>query len=584
MVYVKLGLTLFFLFMSVAQANTYDWVKTHVNKFWYDQYFEKCNPTSTNQSSKFTPSSTSHCSRLSPIQNETPELISELKEATFFDAALGDQALTNQCEFDYWSRLSTTKNVEANNLQIQANQKLRSQFKNLKTQLKNFPESTKNVESSTEAQIQIINELTIQSLKIAELRKEINNIAATSPVFSLTRDTTAKEKILQIENQIKVIESSMLFSEDQTIKDYINAVILPKINDYYKMGKQPDLEELKNYFLTDATDSFQKRVVETKLKSSSNQQMNYAKIDGNYKDNYKFKVQSVQSGAGSRLLNQSVNQNTEFSSLQCELESKYGKGEQVADTTNTIIISGITAAFGGASFAMAKLSQIGIVSLRAAKLASTLSLTVNGTISATMLAEGITDACFENQFGQSGQTMCSRSEDQLKKSPKNQISAEVAQSNCLKDLGLSAIAGIVSYKSFVNYKKLQKEKQLMDLGMKSKYEEIISNLHNNAELAKSDRNKIITELNKSIKISSQEGFPKDSFIQAMAKDNPEDLYMALKQINSDQSGKTWAEKVKKWLERNGLKGKEAKEMESCLIDQGPKVVSFCPFDKAHQNL
>lgn len=584
MVYLKIGLTLLVFFVSGAQANTYDWMKTRVNKFWYDQYFEKCTPTSANQSSKFVPNSMSHCSRLSPIENETPELNSELKEATFFDAALNDQAVTNQCEFDYWSRLSTTPNDQTNNEQKKANQKLRSQFKSLNTQLKDFSNSTKNVDSAKEAQAQIIAELTNQSLKISELRKEINTIAATNPVFSITGDTRARDKIIQIENQIKVIESSMVFSEDPTVKDYVNAIILPKINDYHKLGQKPDLEEIKNYLLTDKTNSFQNFVVEAKLKSSSKQQMNYAKIDGNYKDNYNFKVQSVQHGAGSRMLNQSANQNTEFSSLQCELESKYGKGEKAADTANTIIISGITAVFGGATFALAKLAQIGIVSLRAAKFASALSSAVNGTISATMLAEGITDACFENHFGQNGQSMCARAEGQLQKSIKDQVSAEIAQSNCLKDLGLSAIAGIVSYKSFVTYQKLQKEKQLVDLGVKSKYEEIISNLNNNSELVKSDRSKIIAELNKSVKISSQEGFPRDSFIQAMAKENPEDLYMALKQINSDQTGKTWAEKVRKWLERNGVKGKEAKEMESCLIDQGSKVVSFCPFDKAQQKL
>lgn len=571
---------LLFLF-TFAHANSYDWIKTRVNTFWYNQYFERCTPDSSNKNLKFTPTSTTHCSRLTLIENETPELSSELKEATFFDAALNDQALENQCQFDYWNRLSIKQPSENESVQKLANQKLRSQFTNLKTNLKDFTDPTQNEESTKEAQKQIIAQLTEQSLQIAGLRREINKIAATNPIFSGSPNNKSKDKILQLENQIKVIESSMIFSEDQTVKDYITMTILPKINDYYKVGKQPNLAELQDYFLNDNSESFQKRVVEVKLKSTSQQQATYAKIDGNYKDNYNFKVQSIQNGAGARMLQKNENQNNEFSSLQCELESKYGKGEKAADATNTAIISGVTVFFGGATFALAKLSQVGMVSLRAAKLASSLSSAVSGTISATMLAEGITNACFENQFGKTDQAICSRSEEQTQKGLKEQIASEVVQSKCLRDLGLAALAGIVSYKSFVNAQRLQRENQLIDLGVKSKYDEIISNLNKNTDLAKSDKTKIINELNKSVKFSTQEGFPRDGFIQAMAKDNPEDLYMALKQINNEQAGKTWPEKVKKWLERNGIKGQDAKEMEACLIDQGDKVVSYCPFEKSH---
>lgn len=567
------------LLFSLAHANSYDWIKTRVNSFWYNQYFEKCSPDLSNKSIKPLSADTTHCSRLSLLNNDTPELSTDLKEATFFDAALNDQALENQCQFDYWSRLSIKKTPEADNMQKQANQKLRSQFGNLKNNLKDFSSSTQNDDSAKEVQKQIVAELTEQSLKIAELRRQINQIAVTNPIFSGPANNKSKDKILQMENQIKVIESSMIFSEDQTVKDYVMATILPKINDYYKIGQKPNLSELKEYFLNDESESFQKRVVDTKLKSASQQQMNYAEIDGNYKNNYNFKVQSIQNGAGARLLNKSDNQNNDFSSLQCELESKYGKGEKAADMTNTAIISGVTVAFGGATFMLAKLSQIGMVSLRAAKLASSLSSAVNGTISASMLAEGIANACFENQFAKTNQAICARSEDQVQMGLKAQLTSEMTQSSCLRDLGFAALAGAVSYKSYVNYQKLQREKQLIDLGAKTKYDEIISSLNQNTELAKSDKTKIINELNKSVKFSSQEGFPRDSFIQAMAKDNPEDLYMALKQINNEQSGKTWAEKVKKWLERNGVKGQDAKEMEACLIDQGDKVVTYCPFEK-----
>ena len=47
---------------------------------------------------------------------------------------------------------------------------------------------------------------------------------------------------------------------------------------------------------------------------------------------------------------------------------------------------------------------------------------------------------------------------------KAQLTAEMAQSSCLRDLGFAALAGAVSYKSYVNYQKLQREKQLIDLG------------------------------------------------------------------------------------------------------------------------
>lgn len=592
MFFVRIYLLMLMLLIMKAQGNTYDWLKTHVNQFWYNQYFKKCppgveskdlkRPNSTNSNTSIFSkenSTTAHCSRISLFENSFSEINQEIKEALFFDQALNDQALQNQCHYNYWNRLSVTDTPEAEKNQKTANAQLRTQFGNLKSNLKDFPGSENLPKGSKAAQTQIITQLTEQSIKIAELRREINQLAATNSVYSATGDSKSKEKIINLENQIKILESSMLYSEDQTVKGYVTAIILPKINNYYKTGKKINTAELVDYFLNDPVENFQKSVIESKLKSISEKQMSYAKINGKYNDNYNFKVQSIQDGAGARILNMAQNQNTDFSSIQCDLEAKYGKGEKAASNTNTAIISGVTVMFGGASFALARLSQIGMVSLRAAKLASTISSATNSAISAGMLSEGILNACFENQFTKNDHSICARADEQTQRGISEQLASEISQSDCLRDLGLSALAGLTSYKTFLNYKKIQREKQLADLGLKTRFDQIILNLNQNTELSSPNRAKIIAEINKSLKYSNQNGFPRDSFIQAMTKESPEDLYMALKQINSEHSGKTWTEKVIKWLERNGVKGTEAEELKACLIDQGDKVAAHCPLEK-----
>lgn len=565
-----------------VKGEAYDWLKTNVNEFWYKQFVTDCRKISSPYS-------------VQEILNQQPKVCQGPTESIrtnhkishdiiadqYFDDVLVESAKQNQCQFDFWSGLST-KNSGAFTAQIEANIKLKEQFKPLQKNLDSQEFNKRNTmfpsidghsaeEQANQAQKKIVDELVEAAYQIVKKERELKFYLAQHPVYTADMSRTSADQVTKLQGELSVLENSHVFAEDSEVRDFMKTEVEQKIKDSFSVGKEPDLEGLKKFFLRDSKSSFQANVVEQKLKSISKEQDNYAKIDGRYNDNYAFKVSAVQSGVGAKILNDRLNQSPGFSRLQCELDSKYGEGEKIADKANTVVIAGATLAFGGTALLVGRLAQIGIASNRTARLIQGISSVVNSTLSSSELVQGVVESCRMPHFSKKDSFTCARVASMKKEGIGSQVTSEIEHSSCLREMGLAAFSGLAAFKSATLAKKLKREQQLVDLGIKDRYERIISDINKNETLNPLQRKELATELERSLSLSSMESFPRDEFLKTLAKEDGQDLIDVLKQINNSVGGGTWKERVKRWISTKAFTKEEAQELESCLVDTAAKT-------------
>jgi len=577
------------LFSQITLGGPYDWLRSSVNEFWFNQFVGDCSkiasPIAISSLKELTPMS---CSRKPSAIHVNGKLSKDLVSDIYFDEALVESAKQNQCQFDYWSALSTRDN-EAYKMQTKANKKLAEQFDPLKGDLKShsfsdrekiFPdvEGGSPTQQATNAQRTIVNHLVEAAYKIAKKDQEIKQLSLPHLMFNNDPKVSTRVKVEKLQAELNVLETSFPFSEDQEVKNFVMYDLITKMNESFSIGQEPNLTELKNFFATDKRNGFQSKVVDQKLKSISQEQNEYADIDGKYDDNYGFKVTTVQSGIGARILNDKVKQNSNFSRLQCEMESKYGKGEKIANTANTVVVAGATIFFGGGALLLGRLAQVGITSQRAAKVAQVISTAANGTISTSQIVQGLVESCQQPHFFKKDSTICARVESVKTKGIGVQINSEIDHSDCLTDMGLAALSGAAAFKTAAKAKQLKRDQQLLQLGLRDKYSSLISDIRNNSMLNNTQKKQLISELDRSISLSSIDSFPRQEFLNSIAKEDPQDLLLALTQINNGTAGPTWKEKVRTWLSTKGFNKKEADELEACMVDNATKTSKCLAFE------
>lgn len=566
----------------IVRGETYDWLRSSVNEFWYNQFVTDCNlfvpPLNT---SILLSTESKSCSRTPSSVHLNRKFSRDLVSDIYFDEVLVESAKQNQCQFDYWSALST-KDSKAFDNQKNANQKLGTQFSPLKDDLKSHPFSDRDKifptiegetasQQSQNAQKKIVDQLVDAAYKIAKKERELKYFLAQNPLYTTDPRKSPKAQVEKMQNELNVLESSFVFSEDNEVKSFVKYTLVEKIKESFAFGKEPNIQELKNFYLSDPKSNFQAQVVDRKLNSIANEQANYADIDGRYDDNYSFKVIAVQSGVGAKVLNDKVKQNSNFSRLQCEMDSKYGKGEQIASTANTAVIAGVTLAFGGSALLLGRLAQIGMTSQRAARLAQTISTFSNSAISGAEIAHGLVESCRQPHFQKKDSSICSRVKSVKEIGIGIQINSEIDHSDCLTDMGLAALSGAMGFKAAMKAKQLKRDQQLLQLGLKDRYNTLLANIKNDVKMTPAQKKQLASELDRSISISSLDNFPRQEFLNSLAKEDSADLLEALKQINNDTAGATWAERVKSWISSKRFNKKEAAELESCLIDGASKT-------------
>lgn len=562
----------FLVFKSEAQ--TYDWLRSSVNEFWYNQFAEKCS------SSSFA-GGNGTCSKSEDSPKINQNLSKDLLTKSYFDEALKEQSIQNQCQFTYWSRLKTDDNSAFKD-QDEANKKLNVQFPELQNKLKSISPSNRSIDSkptnnnsikeAQEAQKRIVDKLVESSFQIAQKERELNFIKASNPVFSADPTLSPKLKIEKLTNEIAVLENSLLFSEDPEVSSFVKFKIIKKIHNTYASGKNPDLNELKKYFYEDNSDSFQSQVVNRKLISISEEQVKYSKINGMYDKDYYFKVATVQSGIGANILNRKVNQNSQFAQIQCDLDSKYGKGEKISSIANSVVIGGVTIFFGGAALMLSRLAQIGIATQRAAKLGQVISSVANTSISTTEVVKSIVDSCSPH-YQKMESSICSRVENQKNNGIDLELTSQINHSECLTDLGLAALSGTVALNNFSQARKLKRDQQIAILGISQKYNSLIESIKSDTRLSKKERKQLLSELDRSISFSTIENFPRKEFLESIAKENPQDLHQALKEINNSVKVPDWKTRVRNWISEKNFKKEDADELEKCLVDTNTQTSS-----------
>ncbi|MBN8535869.1 MAG: hypothetical protein J0M15_02360 [Deltaproteobacteria bacterium] len=562
----------FLVFKSEAQ--TYDWLRSSVNEFWYNQFAEKC------ASSSFA-GGNGTCSKSEDSSQINQNLSKDLLTKSYFDEALKEQSIQNQCQFTYWSRLNTDDNSAFKD-QDEANKKLNVQFPELQNKLKSISPSNRNIDSkptnnnsikeAQEAQKRIVDKLVESSFQIAQKERELNFIKASNPVFSADPTLSPKLKIEKLTNEIAVLENSLLFSEDPEVSSFVKFKIIKKIHNTYASGKNPDLNELKKYFYEDNSDSFQSQVVNRKLISISEEQVKFSKINGMYDKDYYFKVATIQSGIGANILNRKVNQNSQFAQIQCDLDSKYGKGEKISSIANSVVIGGVTIFFGGAALMLSRLAQIGIATQRAAKLGHVISSVANTSISTTEVVKSIVDSCSPH-YQKMESSICSRVENQKNNGIDLELTSQINHSECLTDLGLAALSGTVALNNFSQARKLKRDQQIAILGISQKYNSLIESIKSDTRLNAKERKQLLSELDRSISFSKIENFPRKEFLESIAKENPQDLHQALKEINNSVKGPDWKTRARNWISEKKFKKEDADELEKCLVDTNTQTSS-----------
>lgn len=571
------------LWPTTVNAEAYDWLRSSVNEFWYKQFVGNCENMTPKTNLDFLKSHASGtCSRAPDSAHINQANSKDLVTDIYFDKSLVEMAKQNQCQFDYWSALSTKDN-SSYSVQDRANKKLGSQFEALKQDLKpisyqNRGQILPTTESGTPAQHaqtaqrKIVDQLVEKAYEIAKKERDIKNFIAKNPVYTPDPKKSSNGQVTKMQRELAVLENSFLMAEDPEVQYFVKNQLVAKIKDGFKVGKEPDLKEMKDYFYSDKIDSFQARVVDKKMESIATEQKDYAEIDGAYNDNYSFKVTAVQSGVGAKILNDSVNQNSNFSKLQCDMESKYGQGEKIASTANAVVVAGVTFAFGGGAMLLGKLAQIGIASQRTARVAQIISSVANTSISLSEIAQGLVESCRQQpHFRNKDSSTCARVASVNEKGIDVQINSEIDHSNCLTDLGLAALSGAMAFKTAAKAKQLKRDQQLLQLGLSDRYQNLRRDIGLNPSLSPSQRKRLIAELDRSISLSSMENFPRQEFINLLAKDEPEDLLQALTQINIGTAGSTWRERVKTWISTKGFNKREADELEACLVDNASKT-------------
>lgn len=561
-------------------AENYDWLRSRVNEFWFNQVVGDCKERLAPLNiGEINLKPQAQCLRDPETVPSNNKVIKEVLSDLYFNEVLIESTKQNQCQFDFWNSLST-KASKATPAQSQANKKLIGQFESLRADLdvesqgaQKNKEAIKDPEAPT-AQRKIVDQLVEAAYKIAKKEREIRNHMAQNPVLSSDPRKSSAQQINALAAELNVLETSYVFSEDQEVADFVKRDIVAKMNEAFKQGEEPNLEKLKQFFSEDPNEGFQSKVVERKLESIASEQQNYADIEGQYEGNYSFKVKAVQSGVGAKVLNDKLKQNVNFSHLQCQMESKYGTGEKISSAANTIVIAGVTLGFGGVSMALAKLSQIGMTSVRAARLAQALSTAVNSTISASEIAHGIVVSCREPHFSSKESTICERSRSAKEEGVYALIDSEIDHSSCLTDLGLAALSGFTAFKSAAKARQLKKEQQLVALGIKDKFSSLVSQIKADSGMDPKTKRELLTELNKAIRLSRSEAYPRKEFIAALAKDDAIDLAEALKQINGSGKDIGWGERVRNWISGKGLTKEEAEVMTDCLVEI-PKKTSKC---------
>jgi hypothetical protein len=595
---VNKGILLSSLFVLIhlccarSHAEAYDWLRSSVNQFWFNQFVGNCENLTPQTNLDFLKAyAAGTCSRAPESAHINRSISKNLVTDLYFDKSLVEMAKQNQCQFDYWSALNTKDN-SSYLAQDRANKKLGSQFEALKPDLK--PTSYQNrgqilptTESGTPAQQaqtaqrKIVDQLVEKAYEIAKKEREIKNFIATNPIYTPDPKKSSSSQVTQMYHELAVLENSFLMAEDPEVQYFVRNQLVARIKDGFKLGKEPDLKVMKEYFYSDKSDSFQARVVDKKMQSISTEQTDYAEIDGAYNDNYSFKVAAVQSGVGAKILSDSVNQNSNFSKLQCEMESKYGKGEKIASTANAVAIAGVTFAFGGGAMLLGKLAQIGIASQRTVRVAHVISSVANTSISLSEIAQGLLE-CPQPHFRNKDSSTCARVASVKEKGIDIQINSEIDHSNCLTDLGLAAISGAIAFKAAAKAKQLKRDQQLLQLGLSDRYQNLKRDIGLNPNLTPAQRKQLIAELDRSISLSSMENFPRQEFIKLLAKEEPEDLLQALTQINTSAAGSTWRERVKTWISTKGFNKQEADDLESCLVDNASKTSKCNSVEKPGQ--
>jgi hypothetical protein len=573
--------SLFMLFPLVSFANAYHWIRSNVNEFWFNQIAGRCEDNYSFESfdsiKASIPASALSCSVKpdSPRTNRAmgPDLVTDI----YFDEAMVEQSLQNQCQFNYWSALNTKDN-ESYKIQDQANKKLGTQFHQLNRELSSpafndraailpaHPEHGSPQQQTEKVQRKVVDQLVEAAMKLAVKQRELQQFEAKHPTGRADFTGEIGPQKANMVAEIAVLENSFIMSEDQEVKNFVQYDIINKIKESFSVGKTPDTMKLKEFFYSDKENSFQTKVVEKKLAAISEQQKKYADIDGKYNDHYGYKASTVQSGIGAKLMSKKVNQVPRFAQVQCELDSKFGKGEKIADTAHSVIIGGVTVAFGGGALIMARLAHIGMTTQRAAKLVQVFSTWANAGISVAEFSRMVVESCREPHFKTQESTTCSRVNSIKENGLVGLIDQEIDHSQCLTDLGLSALAGAFALKTAANARKMKHEQAILNLGIRDRYNSLTASINNNVNLSVAQRKALIKELDNSISSSDMNGFPREAFLAALAKEDSSDLLSALKQINTEVGGTTWLEKIKIWIEKKNLSKKEAEELEACLVD------------------
>ncbi len=585
-----------FLFATLTSfqalsLEAFDLFKGQVNQFWYHRLIDDCSNQKTEEASILKPEEVKaylgknmNCSNQSKLTAELIRNSNESKEILFFNSLVQENAKQNECRVDFWQSLNKQNKVSENDM-IRSNKELISEFPNLASDLKKTKaqvveekSEAKRRESARSAQEKIIDDMISKAQQIAQKTLELKSYGQASRVYSVDPKNSTKEKVFKLQLEIENLENSLPLSFSENVKNYFKIQILNPFLESQKTGKQPNLTELKAKALSDSSYSFQKQVIEREINQSFSDQKDLASIKGQYNDQHNFKTSTFDAGNAQKLLYNDPNSSL-FKPIACSLEAKYGKGAEVSNTANSLIVGGVTLIVGGAEIAVARLANLGIVSQRGLRGFQIISAVTKGSMSSLQVAKTVMETCFGNNYHIQNENYCQRTDLTSAQSIEHFVNKDIENAECVLALGTAAISGASAFNSAVKARKIAKQLAELESEMKGTFSKAFDTINLNTSLKTDRRKQIKDELAKSLKFFSKVSSPNPKLIQALSQDDPEALFSMLKEINDQKVGTSWLEKVKRWLASKSLNQKERNELEVCLTGG----ISGSSNDKSVQN-
>jgi hypothetical protein len=577
--YLTLGLGLWsaLLFSNPADAGieSFDWLRGKVNEAWYDAVVGKCENKPTEWSTKTQQdfqqflNQRGYCASDPQFKNITQlsNLSQQLQEKVFFDAIVVDQAQKNQCLLDYWGSFNLKTPIPTQGMAI-ANQALMKDHSALKGTLSLNKVLQSKPADALQVQTTILQKMIDAAVKLASKQKQISK---------MMQDRAPMVDIQALRHEMDLIESSVPMTGDEDGEDYYKNVISASANyEMFTKGKV-DEQALLKFALQDPDKSFQKRVVDLKMRKISRAQLDLSKMHGQYNDQHSFKVAAFQKGYGEQLLSGKSILGSEapfFKQMSCELQSKYGQGAEISSFANQVIAGVATAAIGGGSLVIGRLAQAGTITQSTARIYKIAATASSGAISAAQAAHGLIEGCYDLKAGQNNFSACPLRDSVLKNGLVATVNKDLENSDCTMAEAMAGFSALTSIGSAVKGQVVRSRALAAQNEFRKDFTPVLEKVAARTGSPQQLKEDIGGELERAIASMGPDGRPSEKLLETLNQEDPEGLLTMLKEINTAPEKKTWAEKVRAWLGKKDLAPAEREQLETCLINQDPKVSHY----------